>query len=37
MDEGPEEKMDGKLTDHKELEPWETLLVRQHFPTPPLK
>jgi len=28
--------MDNELTEHEELEPWETLLVRQHFPTPPL-
>ena len=38
MDEKPKETlMDNELTEYEELEPWETLLVRQHFPTPPLK
>ena len=31
------ENMDEGLTDSKELEPWEKLLVQKHFPTPPLK
>ena len=31
------ENMDKGLTDAKELEPGEKLLVQKHFPTPPLK
>ena len=38
MDEKPKETLTyNELTEYEELEPWETLLVRQHFPTPPLK
>merc|ERR1711971_689601 len=33
---GIAQNMDEGLTDSKELEPWEKLLVQKHFPTPPL-